>query len=306
MSRFETFCRLFHDTVVQIGKKIIIGGYDLHGVYCNWLLEKVRGSGADMIVDTDLCTYGVRIYRELQLADLDPREYIGVVPFDRKYEDMFRRHGIDTVVLQDVFGCEGFSYYEWLEATLGCDLLKTINRETFDYDYKYATNSGASRQMGLIDTLKYLEDHLLVTCDMNALDVGCGKGGAIELLSQSLFFRVDGIELSKNICEIADRNMKLLGNDSKITNVSATEFDRYDQYSLLYLYDPFRDDIFRTALRKFEEAATKRRRPMLIVYANPYHHKDIVDGGVFQHIATIDTDFFHRNVKVYSSEEVCG
>lgn len=306
MNRLETFCGMFNSVVIEKRKKIIIGGYDLHGVYCNWLLKKLRGREADLIVDNDLCIYGVKIYRELQLADLDPTQFIGVVPNDKAYADMFSRYGIETVVLQDTFQCEGFSFYEWLESTLGCDFLKTINRTDFDYDYRFATNSGASRQMGLIDVLVYLEEHQLVRDGMKALDVGCGKGGAIELLSQSYFDKVDGIELSKSICEIAKRNMELLGNPAKIMNVSSTEFDRYDEYDVLYLYDPFRDEVFRAALSKFEEAARKRRRPMLLIYANPYHHKDIVDGGVFTQITSIDTDFFHRNVKVYSSEEVCS
>lgn len=305
MSRFETFCRSFHKAVARTKKKIIIGGYDLHGVYCNWLLNHVSGRGADLIVDNDLCIYGVKIYRELQLADLDPTQYLGVVPHDKVYADMFRKYGIETVVLQDVFLCEGFSYYDWLESKYGCDFLKTINRKDFDYDYRFATNSGASRQMGMIDVLNYLEMRIFFFMDgLKVLDVGCGKGGAIELLSQSVFDKVDGIELSKSICDIARKNMELLKNPAEIINISATEFDRYEEYDVLYLYDPFREDVFRAALRKFEEAAQKRRRPMLLIYANPYHHKDIVDGGVFEHIATIDTDFFHRNVKVYSSSEV--
>ncbi len=305
MDRLDKFYRQFGRAVLKKGKKVIIGGYDLHGVYCNWLLEKIRGYGADMIVDNDLCTYGVKIYRELQVADLDPREYIVIVPFDKSYDEMFHRYDIETVVLSKEFGCEGFSYYEWLEAKYGVDLLKTINRKDFDYDWTFATNSGASRQMGLIDVIGYLEEHVLFFYDgLKALDVGCGKGGAIELLQHSSLARVDGIELSKSISEIAKRNMELLGNDVTIQNVSATEFDGYADYDILYLYDPFRGDVFRSALRKFEEAAKKRNRPMLLVYANPYHHRDIVEGGIFKQIASIDTDFFHRNVKVYASAEV--
>lgn len=304
-SRFADFSRKFVKLVKDPKKKVIIGGYDLHGAYCNWLLERARGREADMIIDDELCSYGVRIFRELKLDDLDPEICLGVVPFGERYAEMFKCRGIETVYLPEEFGCEGFSYYEWLEGNYGCDFMKTIDRKDFDYDFRFATNSGASRQMGLMDVLDYVEDNILfLSDDLKVLDVGCGKGGAIELFSQMPFAKVDGIELSKSICSIARKNMELLGNDADVMNVSATQFDRYEEYDILYLYDPFRGEVFRSALRKIEEAARKRRRPMMIIYANPYHHKDIVDGGVFKQISSIDTDFFHRTVKVYSSEEV--
>lgn len=308
MTLFRKFANLFASKVLigNADKAFIIGGYDLQGAYCNWLINMATGRGAQMIVDDTLCVYGVKVYRELALETLAEKDkFIGIVPHDRKYEEMFKRHGIEYIVLEDIFGCEGFGFYEWLEAEYGVDLVKTIAKETFDYDFSFATNSGASRQMGLTDVITYMEQRLLtLSSNARVLDVGCGKGGAITLLTQSVFSKVDGIEMSKSICETARKNMEQLGINAEIINGSATEFDRYDEYDILYLYDPFRDDVFRQALEKFEEAALKRKKPMLLVYANPYHHKDIIKGGVFSLISAVDTDFFHRDVYIYSSEEV--
>ena len=303
---FEKFCRKFKEEVVPYRKKtVIIGGYDLSGAYCNWLLKKTTGESAEVIIDDSLCVYGVKIYRELALQLLDPAECICIVPSDKKYADMFARHGFDYILLEEKFGCEKFGFYEWLEAEYGVDFVKTIAKETFDYDFRFATNSGASRQMGLVDVICHIEERLFMDVrDKKVLDIGCGKGGAMELFLQSEFAKVDGIEYSKSISDIARKNMELLGNDSEIINLSATEFDRYDEYDILYMYDPFRDKVFRETLKKLEKAAIRRKKPTLLVYANPYHHKDVVDGGVFSLISIVDTDFFHRDVHVYSSEEV--
>ena len=306
MKPFEKFCRKFVEEVLPSRKKtVIIGGYDLGGAYLNWLLKQLTGTPADVIIDDSLCVYGVKIYRELALQLLDPADCICLVPSEKKYADMFARHGFDYILLEEKFGCKQFGFYEWLEAEYGTDFVRTIAKETFDYDFRFATNSGASRQMGLVDVICHIEERLCTDIrDKKVLDIGCGKGGAIELFSQSEFAKVDGIEYSKSISDIARKNMMLLGNNSDIYNISATEFENYDEYDILYMYDPFRDDVFRSVLKKLEAAAGKRNKPMLLVYANPYHHKDIVDGGVFSLISVVDTDFFHRDVHIYSSEEV--
>lgn len=306
MKDFEKFCRKFREEVIPDRRKtVIIGGYDLGGAYCNWLLKKTTGSPAEIIIDDSLCVYGVKVYRELALQLLDPAECICIVPSDKRYAEMFARNGFDYILLEEKFGCERFGFYEWLEAEYGVDLAKTIAKETFDYDFRFATNSGASRQMGLVDVICYIEERLFLDIrDKRVLDIGCGKGGAMELFSQSEFAKVDGIEYSKSISEIARKNMKLLGNDSDVFNLSATEYDRYDDYDILYMYDPFRGEVFREVLKKLEQAAIKRNKPTLLVYANPYHHKDIVEGGVFSLVSIVDTDFFHRDVHIYSSKEV--
>lgn len=305
MKLFEKFCQKFIEEVVPDRRKtVIIGGYDLSGAYCNWLLKKITGAPAEVIIDDSLCVYGVRVYRELALQLLDPTECICIVPSDKKYADMFARHGFDYILLEEKFGCKKFGFYEWLETEYGVDFVKTIAKETFDYDFRFATNSGASRQMGLVDVICHIEERLFMDIrDKKVLDIGCGKGGAMELFLQSEFAKVDGIEYSKSISDIARKNMKLLGNNSEIINLSATEYERYEEYDILYMYDPFRGEVFREALKKLEAAAIRRNKPTLLVYANPYHHKDIVEGSVFSLISAVDTDFFHRDVHIYSSEE---
>ena len=308
MKKFNEFREIFNKEVYAkvIDKKIIIGGYDLSGAFCSWFLSRAYGLEADFILDNELCVYGLKIYRELYLKNLHPENYVGIVAGDRKYEEILRRNGIETIVLEDVFGCEKFGFFEWLEHTYGCDLVKTIPREEFDYDYSLATNSGVSRQMGLMDVVNTLmTDYSTVL--KNVLDIGCGKGGAIELFLQNGWFRkVDGIELSKSICDIARKNMELLGHDENsttITNVSATEYGKYADYDILYMYDPFRGEVFRKAMDRIETCLKGTGKIQMLVYANPYHHDDVVANGIFRLIDTVDTDFFHRDVNIYIARD---
>ena len=119
MSRFQVFCQIFEKEVIAKKAFTMIGGYDLAGAYCNWLLKHLTACGADMIIDDALCAYGIPIFRELALDDVCHELYAGIVPNDRKYEEMFIRHDITPFCLEDIFGCKEFGYYQWLEAKYG-------------------------------------------------------------------------------------------------------------------------------------------------------------------------------------------
>ena len=60
------------------------------------------------------------------------------------------------------------------------------------------------------------------------------------------FARVDGIELSKEISDIAIRKVTNLKKERwQVFNGDATTYKDYNAYSMLYLYDPFPEEIIR-------------------------------------------------------------
>ena len=102
------------------------------------------------------------------------------------------------------------------------------------------------------------------------MDIGCGKGGAIYTLTRFPFKKVDGIEISKDLADIAKRNIdRLRIKNTEIFNCNALDFNKYDEYSFFYLYNPFDYKTLITVLDKILSA----RSEFYIIYYNPkYHH----------------------------------
>jgi hypothetical protein len=96
------------------------------------------------------------------------------------------------------------------------------------------------------------------------------------------FARVDGIELSKEISEIAIRNLtKLKKQRWQIYNRDATTYKDYHAYTMLYLYNPFPDEIMKQVVANIQASVLGRELEMLIIYNNPVCHELIVKDGVF-------------------------
>ena len=104
------------------------------------------------------------------------------------------------------------------------------------------------------------------------LDVGCGKGFAMHLFSNLPFDRIDGIETNGMLAKIAQENLKKLHpNDSRfhIFEIDARDFLNYEDYDILYLFNPFDAKIVEEICKKFGN-----KRPSKIIYQMP-HYVDI-------------------------------
>ena len=96
------------------------------------------------------------------------------------------------------------------------------------------------------------------------------------------FARVDGIELSKEISEIAIRNLtKLKKQRWQIFNGDAIAYKDYNAYSMLYLYNPFREEVMRQVVENIHSSISDSEQEMLVIYNNPVCHEVIVKNGVF-------------------------
>ena len=298
MSLFADFNRDFfniYDEATKGNISPILGGLDFQTAYLQWLVSRSGRYCPEFVIDDKACIYGLRIYRELLLDDLETDKFVGFVPSgNQKYMNMFRRHGIKTVCLEREMGCKEFGFYEWLEAHYGVDLIATVPADQINGGSPASTASGPSRQMGLTDVMMQFANS-----GKRFLDIGCGKGGAMVIANQFNVGAVDGLEISPNLCDIACRNLDLLGLPGRIINQSASEFDGYGNYDILYMYDPFRGELFGKVMSRIEGCIGDK--PVILIYANPYHHKDVIRSGKFSLVDTVDTDFFHRDVKIYSA-----
>ena len=73
------------------------------------------------------------------------------------------------------------------------------------------------------------------------LDVGCGLGGSAFVMAREFEFQVDGIDLSKNMLEIANRKLETYGLAKQVSFEwgDCLELDRDDHYDAIYSRDVF-------------------------------------------------------------------
>jgi SAM-dependent methyltransferase len=142
-----------------------------------------------------------------------------------------------------------------------------------------AESHGNSGGPGLEVVLKALD----ITPADSVLDIGCGKGGAMLTLAQWPFRKVDGIEISPALIQIAQRNLTRLGRvKGSIRQCDAAGFTDLDEYNFFYMYNPFTEVVMKSVLENLQASVGRRPRPVKVVYKNPVCHELIVSSGFRQ------------------------
>jgi len=133
----------------------------------------------------------------------------------------------------------------------------------------------AERSFGYSNTGGPGLDHVLrslpISSDDCALDVGCGKGGAIITMARFPFRRVDGVEISPKLVDIGLKNIKRLAIEkSAIVCTDAADFRDFDRYNFLYMFNPFPASVLHDVLLNVRASLKRlpRRLRLLYVYGD--------------------------------------
>ena len=106
------------------------------------------------------------------------------------------------------------------------------------------------------------------------IDIGCGMGRVLLLASRYPFKRLVGIDLSPQLCEIAERNMNMLprvGSNLpyEIHAEDVTEYDFKPDENVFFLYNPFDETIMVAFLNALESSIDRAPRPVWLIYLKP-------------------------------------
>jgi len=124
--------------------------------------------------------------------------------------------------------------------------------------------------------LVQLFDALNITSNDRILDIGCAKGGAMRCMTKFLFQKIDGIEISDILSNIATKNFaKLNERRVEIKNVDASTFLGYMDYDFFYLYNPFPQEVMKKVLFQIKDQ-TDSKKEVIIIYNNPVCHDQII------------------------------
>jgi len=133
------------------------------------------------------------------------------------------------------------------------------------------------------------------------VDFGCGKGGILISLSKFPFSKITGVEISPELVEIANENMrKLRIRNVEVRCCDAADFRQLDEYNYFYFFDPFPCVVMMEVLNNIEKSIIGLPRKVTIIYLNPFCHDLIESDNIFK--KTNELPHFAHKCFIYSNE----
>lgn len=106
------------------------------------------------------------------------------------------------------------------------------------------------------------------------LDLGSGMGRAVLLAALRPFRNVIGVEISRNLTDIAKRNVskmqrRLVCKNVELHNIDARDYEVPHDVTMVLLFSPFSGTVLKTVCDRIMESVKKFPREIRIIYAYP-------------------------------------
>lgn len=124
--------------------------------------------------------------------------------------------------------------------------------------------------------------------DFIFLDYGSGKGRVLLLASDYDFRSIIGIEFSRELHLVAEKNIALYRGRrqrfGEMTSIfsDATLYAPPSENLLVWFYNPFQRDVMCKVLRNLSDAINVNNSKLALVYLNPLSHDTVELSGIFQ------------------------
>lgn len=109
------------------------------------------------------------------------------------------------------------------------------------------------------------------------VDYGCGKGRVLALAAERPFLRVEGVELSEDLHRAAESNIAKAQRNGALRapvvvhHRDATEYELPREPLVIYLFNPFGEQVIARVLDKIEASLRDTPRDAYVVYVNAVH-----------------------------------
>lgn len=125
----------------------------------------------------------------------------------------------------------------------------------------YGDNIHNSYEMTDIFTLNKILRNIKIHKEDKVLDIGCGKGLALMVLSK-YFDKPYGIEFNKEIYQVCYNNMKKIKKNCCIINEDIIDYFNCNKFNYIFMFNPFGEDIMRQVISNLKPNTS-------IIYHNP-------------------------------------
>lgn len=126
------------------------------------------------------------------------------------------------------------------------------------------------------------------------IDLGSGMGRAVlEAAASYPFRRVIGVELVKDLHEIAQQNLagtsrRLRCQNTELVCDDLREYTIPDDVTVVFMNNPVRGSIFTAVLREISASMKRNPRPMRLIYGNPLEDAAVMETGEWRKVRTIE------------------
>jgi len=112
---------------------------------------------------------------------------------------------------------------------------------------------------------------LKVTKADSVIDIGCGKGLFLYYATKFQFGRIDGLEYSRELVQIAKRNADLMSDHRlHIYHQDARKHFDYNRYNYFFINNPFNAGIMESVICKLKESYQLSGRKLTVIYQFPF------------------------------------
>lgn len=110
------------------------------------------------------------------------------------------------------------------------------------------------------------------------VDLGCGKGRTLIVASRMGFGKAVGVEFAPELVETARKNVAWLGlRGVSIVLSDVTDFHFPNSDLVVYLFDPFSEEVMRKVITNLQASAARR---LYVIYNSP-KCADVLDSSGF-------------------------
>ena len=117
--------------------------------------------------------------------------------------------------------------------------------------------------------------------NLTFVDIGSGKGLVLLAAAQQGFRRIVGVEISKELCQIAKNNVKKFTEASsqvspiEVICSDAANFTIPPERVLLYLHNPFGEPVIRQVASNIQQRLRGAGTKLYVLYYNPRFPKPL-------------------------------
>ena len=162
-------------------------------------------------------------------------------------------------------------YFDWIYSV---DTLRMVSKNELNVNKSERFNSfGVYYTAAHFTTLKKAFDSLPLDPQKSTLlDFGSGKGRVMMYALLNGFKKVIGVEYSKKLCEITEKNLRSLEvkkrrkYEYEILNIDASYYIIDDDVNVIFMFNPFSGDVFDKVILNIQKATKKK--DIYYVYIN--------------------------------------
>lgn len=122
------------------------------------------------------------------------------------------------------------------------------------------------------DKLVKALDKMRIKGDDAILDMGCGKGFAMYIMSKYPFGKIGGVELSEKLCYVANMNLGRVmpkGLDWEVIQCDAGNWNGYSEYNIYYIYNSFPEEVMEEVKHNIDDSFHIKPRKITVLYLFP-------------------------------------